>query len=374
VKVALISFGFEEYCVQMANGLARSADVMLVLPHDRVGAHLERLTDSVTFRGFAKPRLRQPLRQLRMIRDLLTTIRRFDPDVIHLQGGHLWFNLALPFLRRYPLVVTAHDPRHHVGDRDSQKIPQPILDFGVRRATQVIVHGDQLKMAVVEQCHIPASIVHVVPHVVLGNDAPPPDDHPSTTSVEEDNLVLFFGRIWEYKGLEYLIRAEPLIAEQIPDVRIAIAGHGEDFERYRRMMIRPERFEVHNEYVSHEKRAELFSRASVVTLPYLDASQSGVIPVAYASGKPVVATRVGSLPDLVDDGVTGFLVPPRDEHALANAIVRLLRDRALRKRMGEAGRKKINTECSAEAVAAKTIEVYRRAVSEKNQSAEVLVR
>ena len=70
--------------------------------------------------------------------------------------------------------------------------------------------------------------------------------------------VLFFGRIWEYKGLEYLIRAEPLITAEVPNVKIVIAGEGEDFDRYRRLMVHPERFVVYNEYVSDDVRATLF--------------------------------------------------------------------------------------------------------------------
>ena len=140
------------------------------------------------------------------------------------------------------------------------------------------------------------------------------------------NTVLFFGRIWAYKGLEYLIRAEPLITAEIPDAKIVIAGKGEDFSRYRAMMVHPERFVVHNEFIPDDRRAELFARASVVVLPYVEATQSGVIPVAYTFSKPVVATTVGSIPEMVDDGRTGLLVPPRSEESLAEAIVSLLRD------------------------------------------------
>ena len=78
--------------------------------------------------------------------------------------------------------------------------------------------------------------------------------------------------------------------------------------------------------MSDEVRATLFQQASVVALPYIEASQSGVVPLAYMHMKPVVATTVGGLPEMVDDGRTGYLVPPRDEQALATAVVRLLRD------------------------------------------------
>jgi glycosyltransferase involved in cell wall biosynthesis len=180
---------------------------------------------------------------------------------------------------------------------------------------------------------------------------------------------LFFGRIWEYKGLEYLIRAEPLISEQVPDVEIVIAGEGEDFQRYRELMARPDTFRVHNAWISNEQRAEFFNEAAVVVLPYVEATQSGVVPIAYAHGKPVVATRVGSLPECVDDGRTGLLVPPRDEHALAKALIRLLQDDELRREMGSAGRRKLNEECSDEIVAAKHLEAYRRAVQARQPPA-----
>ena len=75
------------------------------------------------------------------------------------------------------------------------------------------------------------------------------------------------------KAWSYLIRAEPRIAAQVPNAKIIIAGRGEDFTRYRQMMVHPDKFIVYNEYVSHERATELFRRASVVVLPYIDATQ-----------------------------------------------------------------------------------------------------
>ena len=79
---------------------------------------------------------------------------------------------------------------------------------------------------------------------------------------------------------------------------------------------------------------ELFQRASIVVLPYIEGSQTGIIPIAYSFKKPVIATNVGSISEVVEDGVTGFIVPPRDSHALADAIIKILKDDDLRKRDG----------------------------------------
>jgi glycosyltransferase involved in cell wall biosynthesis len=149
-----------------------------------------------------------------------------------------------------------------------------------------------------------------------------------------------------------------------------IAGQGEDFSRYARMMVHPERFIVHNEFISEERTAEYFQRASVVVLPYIEASQSGVIPLAYSAGKPVVATKVGGLPEMVEHGRTGYLVEPRDVQGLAEAVVKLLRNRELRRQMGANGKNKIEAECAPAAIARQTIGVYRRAAARSSQSAD----
>ncbi len=74
------------------------------------------------------------------------------------------------------------------------------------------------------------------------------------------------------------------------------------------------KFEIHEGYVSGERMAALFQRASLVVLPYLSASTSGVLMTAYSFGKPVVATKVGCLPEYVEDNITGLLVDPANEN------------------------------------------------------------
>ena len=363
LRVALISFNFGEYCVRLASALARDAEVLLVLPEHLVEPHIAKLNDNVRLFSFRNPRLRQPIRQLRTIRTILQKIADFAPDAVHYQGVHLWFDLALPLLRRYPLIFTIHDFRAHPGDQRFQQTPFCIEMFARRRADELIVHTGQVRELMVQQLGGGAEKISIIPHIQIGEDL-----SPATAEEEDEHLILFFGRIWEYKGLEYLIRAEPLISARVPDVRIMIAGRGEDFSRYARMMVHPDRFIVHNEYISEERAAEYFRSASVVVLPYIEASQSGVIPLAYSAAKPVVATGVGGLPEMVEDGRTGCLVAPRDSTQLAEAITRLLLDKPLRRQMGANAKRKIEAECSPRLVAQKTLDVYRRAIARTGQA------
>jgi glycosyltransferase involved in cell wall biosynthesis len=134
------------------------------------------------------------------------------------------------------------------------------------------------------------------------------------------------------------------------------------------MMTNPGRFTIQDEYISDERRAELFSHASVVVLPYVEATQSGVIPVAYSFGKPVVATTVGGLPSQVDHGETGFLVAPRDPDALAMATVELLCNRDLRRRFGATGKRKLTVEANPDTVARETSKVYHLSLNAASQS------
>jgi glycosyltransferase involved in cell wall biosynthesis len=356
LRVALISYNFGEYCVRLACAMTAQAEVLLLLPTAILQPHLGKLDDSVTVISFPHSRLRQPIRQITTIRALSARIREFSPDVMHYQGGHFWFDLALPIFHRYPLVLTIHDFKPHPGDRFSRKTPMGVEMFARRRAQELIVHNHFTRDLVVREFSSFADRISVIPHIQIGGDSS------STVIPEDENLILFFGRIWEYKGLEYLIRAEPLITARVPDARILIAGRGEDFSRYAQMM-RPGRFLVHNHFIPDELTAAYFQRASVVVLPYVEASQSGVIPMAYSAGKPVVATAVGGLPEMVEDARTGYLVRPRDVEQLAEAVIRLLVDAPLRRQMGANAKRKIETECSPELVARQTIDVYKRALT-----------
>jgi glycosyltransferase involved in cell wall biosynthesis len=351
LRVALLAFDFPEVCVALANGLSRTADVTLLLPERLLEPVRVEVAAAVALEPFVLPRLRQPLRQAAMCRRIHRTLERVSPDVVHLQQGHLWFNLSLPLLR-VPLVVSIHDVTHHPGDRLSRKTPEAVLRLAWRRADQLIVHTERARRVLLERTGIDGGAVHVVPHVAIGlpGERPPADG--------DGRSVLFFGRIWPYKGLDYLIRAQPLITRRVPDARIVVAGHGEDLARYRALMRDPSRFSVIDEYVPNARRSELFAQAAVVVLPYVEASQSGVVPIAYAFGKPVVVTEVGGLPETVEHGRTGLVVPPRDERALAGAVCELLEQPVLAQEMGAAGRRKLDREWSPARVAERTLPVY----------------
>ncbi len=153
-----------------------------------------------------------------------------------------------------PLSTRCVDPRSAASHGDAAKTPQSVLNFGRKWARGgVIAHNETMKQAIVDLVGIPAHRISMSRTSNAAMDQLPP------TWRRERREVLFFGRIWKYKGLDHLIRAQPLISKCVPDAKIVIAGCGEDFAPYRSAMTDPERFEVHNEFVSEEKQAELLS-------------------------------------------------------------------------------------------------------------------
>jgi len=355
--------GFIDYQIQLANALCSKHTIILVIPEKQLpNSHSGTIDKRVNICLLVEGKSLYHYSNFFVLKKFIKILRNFEPDVIHMQLGGEIIDLALlPVFKNYPLVSTFHDVKLHIGEGSS--ICEFIRFWERKYSDQIIVHGKRLKEQMIEEYHLSENKVHSIP---IGEHEVAPFKRYIKPDLQEDgNLVLFFGRIWRYKGLEYLIMAEPIITKQIPDAKIIIAGAGENFQKYENMIVNRHNFIIHNYNIPYDEGAELFQRCSLVVLPYIDASQSGVIPTAYGFKKPVVVTSVGSIPEIVDDGITGYIVPPKDANALAEAIIKLLKDEKLRRQMGENAYIKLKTDLSWDNIAEKTIKVYKEAIRGK---------
>ncbi|MCD4830053.1 MAG: glycosyltransferase [Candidatus Cloacimonetes bacterium] len=141
-------------------------------------------------------------------------------------------------------------------------------------------------------------------------------------------LPLFFGFIKPYKGLDVLLSALPGALRELPDLKLLVAGEVYGSDSVYRELIERHSLPViwHDRFIPNEQTAAYFAAADVVVLPYRTATQSGITQLAFSCGKPVIASCVGGLPEIIDEGRTGYLVPPEDPDALAAAIVRFFRE------------------------------------------------
>jgi starch synthase len=235
----------------------------------------------------------------------------------------------LYMLPRTAVVTTIHNPRPFMGEEEGRF--ELVRRRFVARSKLLMFHSEHSRHEYLAHSGAGAGIQTAVVHLgvfdvyqELCGEAPP-----------TDSTALFFGRIGPYKGIDVLYQAAPAVAAQVAGAKFVIAGrpgggvtldtppelpNGGSWEIITRLVPLPE-------------MCALFQRADVVILPYLQAWQSGVVSTAFAFAKPVVATAVGGIPEVVEDGVTGWLVPPRDPDALAERVTQVLLDKALRARM-----------------------------------------
>jgi glycosyltransferase involved in cell wall biosynthesis len=182
-----------------------------------------------------------------------------------------------------------------------------------------------------------ASDVRVIPSGVdLPASVPPEDDPP---------FVLYAGRLSAEKGVVELVAATaglPLVVVGDGPLRDRVPGA--------------------RGFVAHDELERLYDRAAVVAVPSHREGFGVVCAEAMAHGRPVVASAVGGLLDLVVDGETGILVPPGDVGALRDALTRLLADEGLRRRLGDAARERVRTHFSWDGVTEATLGAYRDAL------------
>jgi glycosyltransferase involved in cell wall biosynthesis len=148
--------------------------------------------------------------------------------------------------------------------------------------------------------------------------------------IENKNVILFFGYIRQYKGLMNIIEALPLIRTQTSNAHLLIVGEFYDnpqpyLDTIKRLGLE-HNITIINEYVANEAVHLYFTAANLVVLPYNEATQSGILSIAYGFAKPVVVTDVGGLAELVDEGRTGFIVPPHNIPKLAESVVRYFKE------------------------------------------------
>ena len=295
--------GMKHYSESLVNALAPATRLFYIRNYPG-GQPVDGMIVDLTLNPF---RLKNAWELFRITRALL----RLRPAAIHLNSENPQLLPIYPLLGFFNSVITLHDARPHAGERLLKRLFHWLhLACVFVFIRKVIVHAETIRS------QLPAAFEHksvsTLAHINYNHwarDKRPP-------AAQWPFVVLFFGRILEYKGLAYLVEAfRGLDPER---VQLVIAGEGE----------LPAGTGGKNitgvpGFIGDEKMTELFNQAHVIALPYVAASQSGVGYMALAFEKPVIATRVGALPDLVSDGVNGLLVEPRSATALTAAITQI---------------------------------------------------
>ncbi|MGB5079315.1 MAG: glycosyltransferase family 4 protein [Burkholderiales bacterium] len=363
MRIALLALHFAEYASRLALALSAEHEVLLVLHSDNARDELPeelraQLSRSVTVRSLRLPRLRNP-RVLGAILSINRILRDFSPDVLHVQEVHPGYAgwAILSFRGRLAVVLTVHDPVPHSGVFSKDNWRWKVVQWFRWKASRVIVHGPRMRAELEELTAGVEGRIDVIPHGVLGRTGAEDD-----VSGYEPGTFLFFGRIESYKGLRFLLDAGDILRGRGLAFRVIVAGTGTDLERHRTRIASAAWVELIDRRIPVAEVPGLFRRAMAVVLPYVDATQSGVAATAFAFARPVVATDVGDVPEVVIDGQSGLIVPPEDATALADAMEKLLLDCALRDSLAAGAARSAKEKLSWPRIAELTLDTYRRAI------------
>ena len=262
-------------------------------------------------------------------------VRQFSPDLI---VYNYWMPFFAPAYGTMALFLRRHKTSrqicvcHNVQPHESRPGDRLLNHFFLRQMDGHVV----LSRAVEEE------LLNLEPKARVTRVLHPVDESfPQTEPKEaarkrlglppEKTVLLFFGYIRRYKGLDILLHALPLVRRHHPDVFLLIVGEFYEPRAPFEALIREKGLEevvrIVDRFVPNTEVGLYFSAADGVVMPYRSATQSGILPIAYQFEKPVITTRVGGLPDFVEEGKTGFLVKPEDPEALAAAIETFLEKR-----------------------------------------------
>ena len=240
-------------------------------------------------------------------------------DVIHLTWPANVYEFIIYMLKR-KIILTVHDPFPHTG------LDTRIVRLRRKVAFRCVPHFIILNKAQREKFlsfyHLPSSAVidsRLSCYTYLNMV------EQDMTTVPEQKYILFAGKISKYKGVEYLLEAMKKVHDTFPDIKLVVAGGGKyhfDISEYAALPY----IDIRNRFIPDEELVALMNKTQFMVCPYTDATQSGVIMSSFTFGTPVIATRVGGLPEMLGNGKYGMLVKEKDTDALYQGICSLLSD------------------------------------------------
>ncbi|HUJ11584.1 MAG TPA: glycosyltransferase family 4 protein [Verrucomicrobiae bacterium] len=239
-----------------------------------------------------------------------------------------------------PTVLWAHGNNLPDFRAKSPRWLQWVIDWTVKNATAAIVLGERLRFNF--QQYLPEGQIYVSP---LGIEPTPAASRP--TAAVQSPTILFLSNLIREKGLFVLLQAIPDVLNVRPDTRLVFAGAwwNETDRREAEELIQSLKIAASVQFVgvvSGEAKQRILGQADVLVLPtfYYYEAHPNVLLEALQAGLPVVSTRRGSIPEIIEDGVNGLLVEEQNPRDLADKLLQLINDPSLREQMARANREK----------------------------------
>lgn len=360
--------------------------------HDDSGVIVHRLLTEHQYRLHQLPivgRYIRPIQQFYYSLRVACKLQNLEaidcPDVIEFAEVGAEGFVYLLRRRQCPVVVRCHTPTFVLKDYyHSNEIPYDIAltsvmeRYCIRNADLLTAPSLDMAQTVAKACGIPAECIRVVPNALDvsqfapdGNKGHTPDDRRVGASCPSSITILHVGRLERIKGIEVLAKAIPEVVAQVPYVRFVFIGQDmKDVKGYSWKA----RLQHHFRETGVEENVLLlggvdqstllawYRSADIAVVPSLNyESFSYTCAEAMAAGLSIVASRIGGIPETIDDGVNGRLVNPGDHKGIARALLNLIQNEEERQRMGFAGKLKAKAKFDATVVASQMLRHYQKA-------------
>jgi len=303
-------------------------------------------------------------------------------DVVDIQWCttfHAFILIPLIFLLKCFSGVKVFVTVHNVLPHETKFFDKPLCKIMYGVSDRLVVHSEKMKNDLINIFSICPQKISIIPHGICL-------DHQKVISrekakkelaIKEKYVILFFGLIRRYKGLENLLTAFKGISDEF-DVALLIAGDFVDGkDKYDKIISEygiNEVTYIHPGYIKDEDVPLFFAASDLLAQPYISfAGQSGVVPTAYYHSRPVIATRVGGLPEVVLDHRTGLIIEPARNDQLADAIRYFLQNPEKMEQYGSNGRRFLDDNLSWDGIVSTMLAVYSSEVEniEQKQTLEV---
>src|SRR5215213_3815870 len=361
--------GMQNHTAELTRALDRRGVVQTVLTtRPPTAPYLQRLGNHARL-----IRVGIPLRLFRQLYGpqaaILAPILAARADVVHVHLGEdltvLPVGAAAARLHRLPLVLTIHTSlRHTLALSDFRSavlktLGGPIERWGEHSAEAVLVITPRLRRLLVSD-GVEENRLHVIPPGVNPSLFEGPFKDPFAGVGKP--RVLFVGRLAAQKGVRTLVEVAGLLEN--PSAQVLLVGDGPERKA---LECEAKRIGVGDRlhfvgFVAHERVSAVLAHADLLVLPSLYEELGTVLLEAMQAGLPIVASKTGGIPDVIENGVNGMLVPPGDPDALARAIDRLLADRGLANRLSEGAHER-GKDYDWEVLAGRVLRVYRGVIA-----------
>jgi glycosyltransferase involved in cell wall biosynthesis len=362
--------GTERQFVHIANGLDPRRFAVDIACFRRQGPLLESLRADMPVNVYPTDGGFHTWRSIASHVGLVKDIRQRRYEIVHTYG---WYPnvFAVPAARLAlrPTVIAS------IRDAGAYMTPAKIcaLKFACRLADCILANSDAGKNWLLEQGVNERKIEVIRNGIVMPNQCLQREDFSAVRkefSIPQGAPVCAcIGRLVSGKGIDFYLRAARILADRRRDVRFLMIGaHSSERGYQSDMEVLARQLNIQNQVIFTGQRqdvSEILRDVDLVVHPSLTEGLSNVILEAMAAGIPVVATRVGGNPELVQDGRTGFLVPPQNAEAIADAICRLLDQPEMARGFGEAARQRVIQEFSIERMLSKTENLYFRLLEKR---------